>query len=239
MADPLKQFSFLTAGQIDKFDRFCEILLRENANFNLTAIKTPAEVRLKHFVDSLMAVEFIKDGAKLIDIGSGAGLPGLALAIAKPELSILSVEATGKKAKFQQTIIDELDIKNAKVIHERAEALSHDKTYREAFDIAAGRAVANMAVLAELALPFVKVGGKMIAWKSAKAGDEIEDSGKAIEVLGGKLIDGKNYSLTGQENLRIVAAEKIKKTPLQYPREFKDIKNTPLQCSNQADPLRP
>jgi len=228
MDDPLKQFSFLTADQLDKFDRFCEILLRENTKFNLTAIKTPEEVRLKHFVDSLMAVEFIEDGAKLIDIGSGAGLPGLALAIAKPEFSVLSVEATGKKARFQQAVIDELELKNAKVIHTRAEALGHDKNYREAFDIATARAVANMAVLAELAIPFVKVGGKMLAWKSAKAADEIKNAEKAIELLGGKLSAGKDYSLGNQENLRIVAAEKIKKTLLQYPREFKDIKNTPL-----------
>ena len=228
MDNPLKQFSFLTADQLDKFDRFCDILLRENAKFNLTGIKTPEEVRLKHFVDSLMAVEFIKDGAKLIDIGSGAGLPGLALAIAKPELSVLSIEATGKKAMFQQMMIDELDIDNAKVIHARAEALSCHKKYRETFDIAAGRAVANMAVLAELAMPFVKVGGKMLAWKSAKAVDEIANAGKAIELLGGKLSAGKDYSLANQENLRIVVAEKTKKTPLQYPREFKDIKNSPL-----------
>ena len=228
MTDPLKQFSFLTTEHIDKFDRFCEILLKENAKFNLTAIKTPNEVRLKHFVDSLMAVEFIKDGAKLIDIGSGAGLPGLALAIAKPELSVLSVEATGKKTRFQEMIIDALDIKNAKVIHARAEALSCHKKYRETFDIATARAVANMAVLAELAIPFVKIGGKMLAWKSAKAADEIKNAGKAIELLGGKLSAGKDYSLAGEEKLRIVAAEKTKKTPLEYPREFKDIKNTPL-----------
>ena len=228
MNDPLKQFSFLDDDMIEKFDKFTEILIEENAKINLTGIKDAEGIRLKHFVDSLWAVDLIEKNAEIIDVGSGAGFPSLALAIAMPNTHILSVESTGKKVKFQQRIIDALSLSNATVINKRAEDIANSAQYRESFDIAVGRAVANLSVLAELLLPFVHVGGKMLAWKSIKAEDEINDAKKAIKILGGKIRIVKEYTLTGKENLIIIVIEKIKNTPAKYPREFKSIKSQPL-----------
>ncbi|MCK5566071.1 MAG: 16S rRNA (guanine(527)-N(7))-methyltransferase RsmG [Planctomycetes bacterium] len=228
MNDPLKQFSFLDDDMIEKFDKFTEILIEENAKINLTGIKDAEGIRLKHFVDSLWAVDLIEKNAEIIDVGSGAGFPSLALAIAMPNTHILSVESTGKKVKFQQRIIDALSLSNATVINKRAEDIANSAQYRESFDIAVGRAVANLSVLAELLLPFVHVGGKMLAWKSIKAEDEISDAKKAIKILGGKIRIVKEYTLTGEEELIIIVIEKIKNTPAKYPREFKSIKSQPL-----------
>ena len=228
MNDPLKQFSFLDNDMIEKFDKFTEILIEENAKINLTGIKDAEGIRLKHYVDSLWAVDLIEKNAEIIDVGSGAGFPSLALAIAMPNARILSVESTGKKAKFQQKIIDALSLSNATVINKRAEDVANSAQYREVFDVAVGRAVANLSVLAELLLPFVHVGGKMLAWKSIKAEDEISDAKKAIKILGGKIRIVKEYTLTGEEELIIIVIEKIKNTPAKYPREFKSIKSQPL-----------
>lgn len=228
MSDPLKQFSFLNNDQLEKFDKFTKILIEENAKVNLTGIKDADGIRLKHFVDSLYAVDLIEKNAEIIDVGSGAGFPSLALAVAMPNASILSVESTGKKVRFQQKIIDELSLTNAAVLKARAEEIASSAKYREGFDVAAGRAVANLSVLAELLLPFVRVGGKMLAWKSIKAEDEINTAKKAIKKLGGKIRTVKEYSLTGEENLIIIVIEKIKNTPTKYPRKFKSIKSQPL-----------
>lgn len=228
MSDPLKQFTFLNDDQIELFDRFTEILIEENAKMNLSGIKDPEGIRLKHFVDSLMAVDLIEENAEIIDVGSGAGFPSLALAVAMPKAHILSVESTGKKVNFQQKIIDELSLSNTTVINKRAENIAHSAQLRETFDVAVGRAVANLSMLAELLLPFIHVGGKMLAWKSVKAEDEIDAAKKAIKILGGKIRTVKNYTLTGQEELIIIVIEKVKNTPTKYPRQFKDIKNHPL-----------
>ncbi len=228
MNDPLKQFSFLDDDMIEKFDKFTKILIEENAKINLTGIKDAEGIRLKHFVDSLWAVDLIEKNAKIIDVGSGAGFPSLALAIAMPNAHILSVESTGKKVKFQQKIIGALSLSNTTVINKRAEDVANSAQYREVFDVAVGRAVANLSVLAELLLPFVHVGGKMLAWKSIKAEDEISDAKKAIKILGGKIRTVKEYTLTGEEELIIIVIEKIKNTPAKYPREFKSIKSRPL-----------
>lgn len=228
MSDPLKQFSFLNDEQIRKFDKFTEILIEENAKMNLSGIKDAEGIRLKHFVDSLNAVDIIDETAGIIDVGSGAGFPSLALAVAMPKADILSVDATGKKVKFQEKIIDELSLDNISVLKARAEDIAGSPNYRECFDVAVGRAVASLSVLAELLLPFVRVGGKMLAWKSIKAEDEISDAKKAIKILGGKIRSVKNYTLTGEEELIIIVIEKIKNTPSKYPREFKSIKSQPL-----------
>ena len=188
---------------------FLQMLLAENRTLNLTTITDPDAVRVRHFEDSLAAVPLIEQmaaahrpaphsgesGLSLIDVGSGAGFPGLPLAIALPWCRVTSLEATGKKARFQEKVAAALGLRNVTVIHDRAESLAHRDEYREAFDVAAARALAALPVVAELTLPFVKVGGHAIAWKGPGADPEIAPAQAACEKLGGATITQFPYIL--------------------------------------------
>ena len=225
----------LSPDQCSQFDRFAEILIEQNKIHNLTRIIDLTDVHKRHFADSLAALPILKDIEKnataplsLIDIGSGAGLPGLALAIALPNWQITSVEATGKKVRFQQMVIDELRLTNATAIHARAEELGNNKAYREKFNIATARALAEMSILAELALPFVKTGGNFLAWKGPSVNEELQNAQHAIKTLGGKINEPTTYELSPEHKFAIANIKKTRQTPPQYPREYKSIKNSPL-----------
>jgi 16S rRNA (guanine527-N7)-methyltransferase len=227
----------LNETQNEKFNQLSDLLRKENQTHNLTRITDPKEIEQRHFADSLAAVEIINTLAekikkpKIIDIGSGAGFPGLALAIAMPNIFLTSVDATGKKINFQKQAIAELDIKNVRAIHTRAEELARDPKHRERYNIAVSRAVADLATLLELCLPFVEPGGYFLAWKGQRAVEEINNARKAIKVLGGQVTAMTPYALdenATESSLQIITIRKITPTPNKYPRKFKDIKNKPL-----------
>lgn len=232
-------YSCLSSEQIAQFDLLSEMLRRENQTHNLTRITDPEEIFLRHFCDSLAAVDILRNRRRggesfsLIDIGSGAGFPALALAIALPELKVTSVDATGKKILFQQLVVEELGLSNVKPIHGRAEELARDAQYREKFTFAASRAVASLSMLAELTLPFVKPGGQFLAWKGIKAEEELSAAEEAIKILGGEVTESFEYSLeecsqAEPSKLRIIVISKKDYTPPEYPRDFKFIKKNPL-----------
>jgi len=227
----------LTESQQNKFNRLSEILRKENQTHNLTRITDPEEIQQRHFVDSLVAVDIINKLApqiekpRIIDIGSGAGFPGLALAIAMPQIELTSVEATGKKINFQKQTASELELTNVTAIHARAEELATALRHREQYDFAVSRAVADLAILSELCLPFVEPGGYFLAWKGQKAQQEIDNAKKAIRILGGEISQITPYALdenASDSNLQIVVIRKITPTPKKYPRPFKEIKQKPL-----------
>ena len=236
------QKSFLetfSPEHLKKFELFAEILQQENKRLNLTRITETCEIRSKHFEDSLVALPLLKEvevnsntSCSLVDIGSGAGFPSLALAIALPHWSIVSIEATGKKADFQLKVAAELDLSNVEVYKGRAEDLGNEFDFRQSFDVATSRALGNLALIAELAMPLVKVGGRFIAWKGPKLIEELEMGSKALKILGSGKITQIPYALPAQDpdqsNYRLLEVIKEKNTPGQYPRPFKDIKAKPL-----------
>lgn len=237
MTDPASTFNSLNKNQIDRFDLFARLLQEQNTKYNLTTITSLDDIRTRHFHDSLAPLDIIAklcpppEYASLIDIGSGAGLPSLPLAIALPHLKVTSLEATAKKVSFQMQVIEQAQITNANVFHGRAEDMAHKNNWREKFDFAAARALAPLAILAELALPLVRQGGHFLAWKGPKSDMEIAQAKAALEKLGGKIVQQLQYTLqteTANTNLQIIVIEKTKITPAKYPRRFNTIKKDPL-----------
>jgi len=235
MIDAGNIFESLNKGQIEKFDLFASLLKEENKRMNLTSVDDIDQIRPRHFCDSVAAIDIIEkffegsSSVSLVDIGSGAGFPALALAIALEHLNVTSVEATGKKVAFQQRVIDEAGIANAKAVQGRGEELAHEVNCRERFDVATARAVAPLGILTELALGFVKCGGYFLAWKGAKGVEEIAEATAAIEIMGGEIVEQVPYKIGAEEsNLSIVCIKKIKPTPKQYPRKYGAIKKQPL-----------
>ena len=238
--EPMKEIKFsypqLAEVQCKQFDRFAEILIEQNKIHNLIAAADLAEIHKRHFADSLAAMPILEELQRqadrplsLIDIGSGAGFPGLALAIAFPDWQITSVEATGKKVRFQQSVIDSLGIANARAIHGRSEEIGKDPAYREKFDVATARALADMNMLAELTLPLIKVGGTFLAWKGPSVVEELNNAKNAIKTLGGKQAGITNYKLDTDHNFAIANIKKTAPTPKKYPRQYKTIKRSPLK----------
>lgn len=216
------------------FDLLCKSLLEFNSHTNLTAIRDEKGVAVKHFADSLSSLIFnlIPKNSKVIDIGCGAGFPGLPLAHARRDLSVTFLDSTAKKLKFTEKACGELSI-DASFLPVRAEEVAFDKRYREKFDIAVSRAVASLPVLLELSLPFVKVGGTFIAYKATGALEELEMSKKAIPALGGKYIEIHKVELPkdsiGEElNHSLIVIKKVKSTPPQYPRRYAQMVKKPL-----------
>lgn len=213
-----------------RLDKFAEILVETNKQFNLTAITEPDDITVKHFADSLSifnVVEF-KEGAKIIDVGTGAGFPGLVMLLFRPDLDITFLDGTGKKLIFIENIMSETGV-SGKILHRRAEEASRNSLYREQFDFATARAVANLNTLSEYCLPFVKVGGSFIAMKSAEASDEIRDAENAIKLLGGEFRENKLFNLVENTPRRIVIIKKVSQTPPKYPRASSKISKIPLK----------
>ncbi|HIR09579.1 MAG TPA: 16S rRNA (guanine(527)-N(7))-methyltransferase RsmG [Candidatus Avoscillospira stercoripullorum] len=215
----------LGEDQIDRLCRFGELLLRQNQVMNLTAITEPTAVARLHFLDSL---SLLRDeplaGKTLIDIGCGAGFPGVPLAIAEPSLQVTLLDSLQKRVNWLKTILPELGV-DATCVAARAE--EYVAEHREAYDVATSRAVARLNILSELCLPYVKVGGKFLALKGAMAQAEADEAKTAIEALGGRLSEIREYPV-GEATHRIVVVEKVRPTPKAYPRKFAKIKQQPL-----------
>ncbi len=204
--------------QMKKYFFYMELLLEWNQKMNLTAITDPKEIILKHFVDSMTISPYIKQEKKVIDVGTGAGFPGIPLAIICPNTSFTLIDALNKRISFLKEVVTKLQLSNVVVEHARAEDFA--KENREKYDIATSRAVANLPVLLEYLLPFVKKEGKCICMKGPNIQEELDEAKKAITVLGGELEKVDYFHLMDTEIERNnVVIKKIKNTPLQYPRK--------------------
>lgn len=210
----------LNEEQIQKFYTYMNLLIEWNEKINLTAITKPEEIILKHFVDCLTISKYIGENSRLIDVGTGAGFPGIPLKIYRSDLKITLMDSLNKRINFLNEVIKDLKLENIETIHARAEELGKNKKYREQFDIATSRAVANLSTLSEYLLPFIKVGGKCICMKGAEVDDELKTASKAIEILGGKLKNKDIFTLPQSDLGRsIIVLEKIKSTPGKFPRK--------------------
>ena len=207
----------LTEEQKKNFFKYYTLLTSWNEKFNLTTITSLEDVIVKHFLDSVIAQKFIKPNSKIIDIGAGAGFPSLPLKILRPDLTVLMVDSVNKKVIFLQEVIDKLNLKNITAIHSRIEDLANKKEYREQFDVCVSRAVASLNTLSEYAIPFVKIGGEMLAYKASNIEEEIKISNKAISILGGKIKEVCKFNIEGVER-NIVKISKLSLSPIKYPR---------------------
>ncbi len=209
-----------------KFEIYKEHIQKINKVLNLTAITDDEGIYLKHFYDSLLIHKDIEPNNSLCDVGSGAGFPGLVLAIARPDIDVTLIEPTTKRTNFLEEVVSLCELDNVTVINGRAEDVVVD--LRESFDVVTARAVAYLDILSELCMPFVKIGGQFIAMKGSKGKEEVEISSKAIQTLGGK-VESMNEIEDEKMGLRInVKIRKISKTHIKYPRNYGRIKKTPL-----------
>ncbi len=210
----------LTDSQLNAFETYYDMLIDRNKVMNLTAITEFDEVMDKHFLDSVYLFRSIKLEAdyKLIDIGTGAGFPGIPLKIVFPELKITLLDSLNKRVGFLNDLIEELNLNNIEAIHGRAEDIARDKAYRASYDIAVSRAVANLSTLSEYCLPFVKIGGKFVSYKSGDCADEVDNAKAAIHLLGGKInkIDEFSYSNNSRS---FIVIDKVMNTSNKYPRK--------------------
>ena len=210
----------LEERQIENFYKYMNLLLEWNEKMNLTAITDPDEIIFKHFIDSITILKEIKDNSKLVDVGTGAGFPGIPLSIMKPTLKITLVDSLNKRLIFLQEVVKELELKNIEIIHARAEELGQNKEYREMFDVATSRAVANLSTLSEYLIPLVKINGKVISMKASGAQNEINEARKAIKVLGGAIEKIEEFNLPQTDIGRtIIVIKKKEKTNRKYPRK--------------------
>lgn len=216
--------------EIENFKIYMKLLLEWNKKINLTAITNEDDIILKHFVDSLTIKKYISENEKIIDIGTGAGFPGIPLAIMNKNNKITLMDSLNKRIVFLNDVIDKLKLTNVKAIHSRAEELAKNKTYREKYDIAVSRAVANLSTLVEYMLPFVSVGGKCICMKGPNIEEELKNAKNAIKELGGEIIKIENFKLPESDNERnIVIIKKVKETSNKYPRKSGTPSKEPIK----------
>lgn len=215
--------------QLSHFTEYKNLLKSWNQKFNLTAIEDDKEIIIKHFIDSLTIYTYIKDrGTNLIDIGTGAGFPGIPIKIVCPELEVSLLDSLEKRVKFLNNVIDSLNIKGISAAHGRAEDYGRNPNYRESFDIAVARAVASLPVLLEYCIPFVKPGGLFISMKGSNL-EELSDSGKALELLGAKVEEVNELVLPFSDSKRsIIIIRKLRHTPTKYPRKAGKPSKDPL-----------
>lgn len=220
---------FLDDQQVNKFKMYYKMLLEWNEKINLTTITSQEEVMLKHFIDSLMVLKFvnIEKSHKLIDIGTGAGFPGVPIKIYRQEIELTLLDSLQKRLVFLGELLNKLNL-SATVVHARAESAAQTQVYREAYDFAVSRAVAPLNVLVEYCLPFVKPGGIFIAMKSQKVNQEINISKLAIKSIGGEIIDVQTFQLPDASERAMVKIKKTYKTPQKYPRHNSQISQKPL-----------
>lgn len=210
----------LSDEQVNKFYKYMSLLIEWNEKINLTAITEPKDIILKHFIDSMTISKYIKDSDRIIDVGTGAGFPGIPIKIIKEENEIVLLDSLNKRISFLNEVIKELGLNNINCIHSRAEEAGRNKNFREKFDISTSRAVANMSVLSEYLIPFTKMGGKVIFMKGSEIEQELEDSKNAIKLLGGKINKIDNFYLPNSDMQRnIILIDKIEKTNSKYPRK--------------------
>lgn len=222
----------LTEEQIHQFLRYYELLVEWNGFMNLTAITDYDEVMKKHFVDSLSLIKTfdVTKKAKVIDVGTGAGFPGLALKIAYPNLQVTLLDSLNKRINFLNEVITQLGLTGVETVHGRAEDFAKPDKLRGKFDLCVSRAVANMSTLSEYCLPFVKVGGEFISYKSEKISEELETATKAISILGGKFDRSTEFNLPDSDIYRnLVVIKKVKESPKKYPRKAGLPSKEPIQ----------
>lgn len=217
----------IDSNAVSRFDVFSALLVSWNEKMNLTAITEPDEIVIKHFIDCLMILKYvdIEKGAKCVDVGCGAGFPGLPLLIASPGIEMTFNDALKKRLGFIEKVLKKCGL-DAKLVHQRAEVLGKDEEYRETFDYATARAVAPMNVLCEYCLPLIKVGGRFIAMKGPD--DDLTPAMNAVKELGGEVEHNVSYKLPNGDSRTLIVIKKISQTPTQYPRNTKKISTKPL-----------
>lgn len=211
----------LSEEQIHQFDIYYQLLIEWNQKMNLTAITEPAEVAVKHMVDSLSAFaeELFFAGASVADVGTGAGFPGVPLKLFRPDLQLTLIDSLQKRLNFLMAVIEATRMEAVQTLHYRAEEAGQKKELREAFDFVTSRAVARLPVLCELCLPLVKIGGYFVALKGAQYEDELIEAERALRVLGAEVAQVKQVRLPGLEDVRaVIYLKKVKATPAAYPR---------------------
>lgn len=220
---------FLEEEQFRQFQDFYALLMEKNKVMNLTAITEPDEVIRKHFLDSLSLnlVYDLKSDIRILDLGTGAGFPGIPLKIAYPQLRLVLADSLQKRIRFLDEVIEKMGFEEIGTVHARAEEIGRDREYREQFDLCVSRAVANLSSLSEYCLPLVNVGGMFISYKSGEIEDEAEQAKKAVSVLGGEIEKIYKFDLYGQKR-SFVLIRKKKKTPKGYPRKAGTPTKSPL-----------
>ena len=216
--EDLQKYADLNDEQVEKFKKYFELLIEWNEKINLTSITKENDVITKHFADSLSIQKYIKYNSKVIDVGTGAGFPGIPLKISNNTLEITLLDSLNKRINFLNTIIQELHMEKINAIHGSAVYFGHDSNHREKYDYAVCRAVAKLNVLAEYMLPYLKIGGYFICMKGPNIEEEIETAQKALRILGGKIEKIESFEL--EENQRnIIIIKKEKSTPKNFPRK--------------------
>lgn len=221
----------LKPAQLKAFDQYERLLLDWNSRINLTAIREPEQIRVKHFLDSLTSLLVIKEmpPERLADVGTGAGFPGIPIKIVCPAIRLTLFESVGKKAEFCRQVVQTLELENVEVLQERAEIAGHMEQHRQSYDWAVARAVAGLPVLCEYLLPLLKVGGRMLAMKGESGPAEAHSAERAMRILGGRLRHLKPVNLPGVAEERfLVVVDKTAATHQQYPRRVGIPSKTPL-----------
>ena len=216
----IKKCPELAYEKQQQFEDYMKLLLEWNEKINLTAITEEDDIILKHFADSLTISKYINEGDTIVDVGTGAGFPGIPVKIEREDIDVTLVDSLNKRILFLQNVIEKLGLQKVKTLHYRAEEFGQNKKYRETFDVATSRAVANLSTLVEYLLPLVKVGGICICMKGSEISEELENSKNAIHILGGKLETVEEFTLP-ESNIKrnIVIIKKISSTPNKYPRK--------------------
>lgn len=229
LIEKYNNFMELDEKSTERFQIYAETLAKWNEVMNLTAINEPEEVIIKHFFDSMTIFKFadIKNGAKVIDVGTGAGFPGVVMKIVRPDIKLTLLDSLNKRINFLKTLSDELELET-ECIHSRAEDGGKNPAMREKFDYAVARAVANLRDLSEYCIPFVKVGGYFISMKGPDADEEIDIAKNAIDILGGKIVSVDTLILPDESKRTVIKIKKIKPTPNQYPRPSAKMAKKPL-----------
>lgn len=231
MQEKLKKLEIhFSMEQTEQFFEYMKLLIDWNEKINLTAITEPEEIITKHFIDSLTILKYIKNDYKIVDVGTGAGFPGIPLCIMNPTIKMTLVDSLNKRLIFLQEVVERLKLENIEIVHARAEELGQNIKYRETFDIATSRAVANLSTLSEYLIPLVKINGKIISMKASNAKQEIDEAQNAIQILGGQIESIEEFNLPESDIGRtVIIINKNKPTSKKYPRKAGTPSKEPLK----------